>query len=72
MSTVEVVLFGGPLDGERREVPDTLSAITIAQYAAPPDIWDDVTGDREVPILKHRYVKSRTWFGRFTYDGTVE
>lgn len=69
MSTDEVVLFGGPLDGQRRVVPDTLSAITIAQYAAPPNPWDQ-PGD--VPMIKHRYVRSATWCGRFTYDGTVD
>lgn len=63
-------MFGGPLDGERRVVPSTLSAITVAQYAAPANPWDQSEGD--VPLVKHRYVRSRTWYGRFTYDGTVE
>ncbi|UXE04452.1 hypothetical protein SEA_FUNSIZED_81 [Mycobacterium phage Funsized] len=70
MDTVEVVLWGGPLDGQPRVVPATLSALTIAQYAAPANPWDQPEGD--VPVVKHRYVRSATQHGRFNYDGTVE
>lgn len=70
MNTEEVELFGGPLDGQRRVVPTSLSAITVAQYVAEPTQY--LQPGEMVPILKHRYVRRPRHCGQFTYDGTVE
>jgi hypothetical protein len=62
MSTEEVELFGGPLDGQRRVVPTTLSAVSVRQVA------DFTPEDEAVPFLVHRYVRSEV-AGRFDYCG---